>query len=410
MKFLIKLGFKNIFRNTRRSILTISAIFFATFLIVMFKSLLGGMFNNMIQNVIMMETGHVKISNEKYIEKEKLMPVEYFIDSSQTYAKEVEAREEVDFVTPRIKSPVMLNMNDKNYNALLFGIDPQKEKRFNTLHKSIIEGSYLNNDEDKILIGKRMAEELDIQLGERITLMGKTIYNSISIESFEVSGIFSYGIATLDKKAFFVTIDAARELTQMDDGATELFVMLHNRENEGIVTKSVNKDLPNKYSARSWKEQGNYYNIVKISTSIYNGIYIFFLVLAAFVIINTIMISVYEREREIGALTALGMTRKEVLALFVVEGGVLSVIGSFLGSSVGGIVAYIFSHIGINTYELGGGEVVSQMNISDIIYLQPSIGIILFAFFFGSIVTILFAAIPAIKAAKVNPIKALRSV
>ncbi|MBN2541488.1 ABC transporter permease [bacterium] len=410
MKFIIKLGFKNIFRNRRRTVLTISAIFFATMLIVLFKSLISGMFDNMIKNVIMFETGHVKISNRKYIEKEKLMPLEYYVDSAKTYIERFEKIKEVDYLTPRIKTPVILNIGDKNYNALVFGIDPEKERRFNTLHEGIIKGEYLGNDNDKILVGYKFAEEFDLKVGDRITLLGRTVYNSISLESFEIGGIFSYGMTTLDKKAFFVTIDAAQKLTQMDGGVTEIFVMLHNIEDDGIAAKKINEKLPEQYIARSWKKQGNYYNLVRIATSIYNVMYLFFLVLAAFVIINTIMISVYEREREIGALTALGMTRKEVLGLFIVEAGTLSLIGSFLGAAIGAIIAYIFSQFGINTYKLGGGEVASQFNMSDTIYLNPSVGIVIFAFVFGALVTILFAILPALKAAKIDPIKALRSV
>ncbi|MBN2570056.1 MAG: ABC transporter permease [Deltaproteobacteria bacterium] len=410
MKFIIRLGFKNIFRNKRRSLLTISAIFFATMLIVFFKAWIAGMFDNMIKNVIMFETGHVKVSNTKFLEKEKLMPLEYYVDDAQGHIDEIEKINEVDYVTPRIKVPVMLNINDKNYNALVFGIDPIKEKRFNTLHQGIVKGEYLDNDNDHILIGKKFAEDFDLKVGDRITLLGRTIYNSISLESFEIAGLFSYGITTLEKKAFFVTVESAQDLTQMGGGATELIVMLHDIEDEGIATAKINQELEEPYIARSWKEQGNYYNMVRVATSIYNVVYLFFLVLAAFVIINTIMISVYEREREIGALTALGMSRKEVLGLFVVEAGTLSLIGSFAGSMFGGLLSFVFSKFGINTLELAGSDIVSEFNLSDTIYLNPSWGMIVFAFIFGAIVTIACAVIPALKATKIDPIKALRSV
>lgn len=409
MSFLVKLGSKNIFRNTRRTILTISAVFFATLLIVVFKSYINGLFDNAFKNAIMVETGDVKISNKKYLEKEKLMPVEYYVDNASKHIDKFEDFENVDFVTPRIKIPVMISRDNKNYNALVLGINPEKEKRFNTLHKNIVKGSYLSANTDNMIVGDKLAEELNIKIGDKITLLSKTVYNSISIESFKVSGIFSYGITGLDSKVLFVPIEAARELTKMYKGATELFVMLKDREKDLLVEEKLNQSLPEEYVAKSWKKQGNFYNMGKMANTIYNVIFFFFLVLAAFVIINTMMISVYEREREIGALTALGMAKKEVLSLFIVEAGILSLIGSFLGSTCGGVIAFILSKVGINLYQLGGG-VTSQFNISDVIYLRPSIEIILFSFFFGSIVTIIFAIVPALRAVRVDPIKALRSV
>jgi len=409
MNFLVKLGFKNIFRNTRRTILTISAVFFATFLIVVFKSYINGLFDNAIENAIMVETGDVKVCNKKYLEKEKLMPIEYYVNNAGKYIEQFENFENVELVTPRIKVPVMISRDNKNYNALVLGINPEKEKRFNTLHKDIVKGNYLSANSDNMIVGNKLAEELNMKIGDKITLLSKTVYNSISIESFKVSGIFSYGITGLDSKAMFVPIEATRELTKMVEGATELFVMLRDRNKELPVEKKINQSLPEEYIARSWKEQGNFYKMGKIANTIYNVIFFFFLILAAFVIINTIMISVYEREREIGALTALGMTKKEVLSLFIVEAGILSLIGSFLGSSCGGVIAFILSKVGINVYQLSG-NMTSQFNMSDIIYLRPSIQIILFSFFFGSIVTIIFAVIPALRAVKVDPIKALRSI
>lgn len=410
MKHLIKLAFKNIFRNKRRTFLTITAVFFATFLVVMFKSFIGGLWGNTINNVIMLETGHIKVAHKKYFEKEKTQPLEYYIEDAGELIKQLEKIEDVNFATPRIKTSAMLNINDKNYYTQLLGIDPEKEKRFNVIHEKIIEGEYLSSDSKGILVGSGFAEKFGLHAcgGQRITFLSPTVYNSVSIKSFEITGIFSYGIKSLDERLLVAPISRVQDLVKMGDGTSEILILLDDIEKSLAVEDKVNAILPAEYTAKSWENQANYYNMIKIATQIYNVIYFFFLLLASFVIINTILISVYEREREIGALTALGMSQREVLVLFVLEAGILSIVGSFLGSLSGGLISLIFSKVGINTLALFG-DTMSEMNISNVIYLRAQWQTVIFSFIFGFLVSIIFASIPAFKAVKVDPIRALRA-
>ncbi len=408
MKHIIKLGFKNIFRNKRRTFLTITAVFFATFLVVMFKSFIGGLWGSTINNVIMLETGHIKVAHKKYLEKEKTQPLEYYIEDAQKLINQLEELKEVNFATPRIKAPVMLNINDKNYYTQLLGINPEKEKRFNVIHEKIVDGEYLSSDSKGIMVGSGFAEKFDLHTGQRITLLSQTVYNSISVESFKIIGIFTYGIKSLDERLMVAPIARVQDLVKMGDGTSEILILLKNIEKSLAVEDEVNAILPEEYTAKAWENQENYFNMIRIATQIYNVIYFFFLLLASFVIINTILISVYEREREIGALTALGMSQGEVLSLFVTEAGILSIIGSLLGSLSGGLISFILSKVGINTLALFG-ETMSDMNISNVIYLRAEWGTVIFSFVFGFLVTIIFASIPAFKAVKVDPIRALRA-
>jgi putative ABC transport system permease protein len=408
MKHIIKLAFKNIFRNKRRTFLTITAVFFATFLVVMFKSFIGGLWGNTINNVIMLETGHVKIAHKKYFEKEKTQPLEYYVEDAEKIINQLEELDDVDFATPRIKAPVMLNIDDKNYYTQLLGINPEKERRFNAIHEKIVDGEYLSSDSKGIMVGSGFAEKFDLHTGQRITLLSQTVYNSISVESFKITGIFTYGIKSLDERLMVAPIASVQDLVKMGDGTSEVLILLDDIEKSLAVENEVNAILPTEYTAKAWENQANYYNMIKIATQIYNVVYFFFLLLASFVIINTILISVYEREREIGALTALGMSRGEVLCLFVTEAGILSVIGSLLGSLSGGLISFIFSKVGINTLALFG-ETMSDMNISNVIYLRAQWQTVIFSFIFGFMVTIIFASIPAFKAVKVDPIRALRA-
>ena len=408
MKHIIKLSFKNIFRNKRRTFLTITAVFFATFLVVMFKSFIGGLWGSTINNVIMLETGHVRVAHKKFFEKEKTQPLEYYVEDAEKIISQLEKLEGVDFATPRIKAPVMLNLNDKNYYTQVLGVNPEKEKRFNVIHEKIVDGEYISSDSKGIMVGSGFAEKFDLHTGQRITLLSQTVYNSISVESFKITGIFTYGIKTLDERLMVAPMARVRDLVKMGDGTSEILILLDDIEKNLAVEDEVNAILPAEYTAKSYENQGNYFNMIRIATQMYNVVYFFFLLLASFVIINTILISVYEREKEIGALTALGMSRGEVLLLFITEAGILSVIGSFLGSLSGGLISFILSKVGINTLALWG-DTMSDMNISNVVYLRAQWQTVIFSFIFGFLVSIVFASIPALKAVKIDPIRALRA-
>ena len=409
MKFLIALSFKNIFRNKRRTFLTILALFFATMMIVLFKSFNEGMFNNLQANARIMETGDIKIAHKQYFKKQRTIPLEYHIENCEDVINEIKQIEGVKHIAPRIKFPVILNVNDKNYTIFVMGIDPDVEKQFNPLHEKIIDGKYLNPLENELLVGRISAEKLNLNINQKLTLLSETVYSSISVKSFIIKVIFSYGVTFFDKKLFFIPIKYARKLVKMKGGASEILIFLDKKKDPDKIAEIINKNLPKEYIAKSWTKQGFIYNMIRIADAMYNWIYFFFVLLAAFVIINTIMMSVYERFREIGTLTAMVMRKKEVVLLFVFESGILSLIGSFLGASTGGLLSLLFSRYGIDVSKMGA-EALEEFTISNIIYFQPDIYTVIFSFILGFAISVICAAIPARKAAKVDPIKALRTV
>ena len=383
-------------------------MFLIVFGIITSKSFIGGLWGSTINNVIMLETGHVRVAHNKFFEKEKTQPLEYYIEDAEKVIVQLEKLKGVDFATPRIKAPVMLNLNDKNYYTQLLGIEPEKERRFNLIHEKVVDGEYLSSESRGVMVGSGFAEKFDLHTGQKITLLSQTVYNSISVESFKITGIFTYGIKSLDERLMLASIDRVRDLVKMGDGTSEILILLDDIEGSLAVENEVNAVISPDYTAKAWENQGNYFNMIRIAAQIYNVVYFFFLLLASFVIINTILISVYEREKEIGALTALGMSRGEVLSLFVAEAGILSFIGSLLGSLSGGLISFILSKVGINTLALWG-DTMSDMNISNVIYLRAEWQTVIFSFIFGFLVSIVFASIPAFKAVKIDPIRALRA-
>jgi len=173
------------------------------------------------------------------------------------------------------------------------------------------------------------------------------------------------------------------------------------------VNKYLSKEGGEKYLAQSWKSGNAFIQMLRISEHIYNAIYLFLVLLASIVVINTMVMIVKERTQEIGMMSALGLNSSDILKLFVFEGGVMAVAGSFVGSIAGGIFTYYMSKIGLD-YTAAFEDIDVLMN--PVIYPTFKVEHMLFAFVIGVIVTTLTSIIPARRAAKLDPTQALREI
>ena len=410
MKSLFLMAMRNITRNKRRSFLSALAIFLAVFMIVFFYAFTNGMFGSMKKNVKMSDTGDIKISQKEYIKKETVSPLLYSITDYEKIIQETEAIQGVKVATPRIKFPVLLSKDDKNFSLFGMAIDPQKEKVFNPLYKQIQEGSYLSADKKEILIGEGVAKQLEVKVGDSLTLLVKTKYESIGIKSFKIVGIFNYGMPTLDNHYFFVNLKYGQKLLRMKKQVTEILVMTEKGKIKEIANQIDNKILQkysSDYTAQTWFKQKNYFTMINLATVVYTYVYLIFVLLASLVIINTMLMVIYERYKEIGVMRAMGLQKKEVLITFLMESGVLSFFGSLAGVLAGAILLLALSNTGINLMAMAG-KTMESFSVDTIIYLNLSVKNLIFSFLLGFLLPISFVYIPLRKIFKINIVDSLR--
>jgi len=421
MKYILKMAFRNVGRNKRRTMLSASAISIAVMMVLFMRGYIGGVTDSMFDSLVKIQTGHIKIMHSEYHDKEDMMPLEYMVDGFDgagykqliPLLKNVEG---VKIVAPRIKFGVLLSFQEKSRMAMGIGIDPQQEDAVSSLSKTMVEGQYLGDDSDlrSMIIGGGLADKLGIKLGDKLTIVARTAYDSMKGMTFKVTGVFRYGISSLDSKLFYVPIGAAARLLEMGDGASELIVMVGNSEDAEKIADEIKSKIQNEdksaplYAIIPWQKQEGLLDMFKIGISMYRYFYIGLLILASTVIINTTMMVIYERTKEIGTVGALGMTGGQIVLLFAVEAMIVSAIGSFIGTIVGGGLALFFSIKGINLNALSGGSM--DMVVTDIIYPHFGPYLLIWSFLFGVIVASAIACIPARRAAKIEPVEALRSV
>ena len=410
--------------------LSASAISIAIMVVVFMQGYIGGIVDSMFDSVMKIQTGHVKIMHSEYHEREDMMPLEYMVDGVDGGGYEqlvpiLESVEDVKIVAPRIKFGVLLSYHGKSKSALGIGIDPEQEDRIAALSKTVISGQYFANDESSLtmLIGGGLADKLGIETGDKLTILARTAYDSLRGMTFTIAGVFRYGISSIDDKLFYIPIRAAARLLEMGNGVSEMVLMIDKVEDAEKVAEEIDGKLQQAiassttsnadetsttYAVAPWQQQGGFLSIMQSAVSMYRFVYLGLLILASTVIINTTMMVIYERTREIGTIGALGMAAGQIVLLFVIEAMIISIIGSFLGIVAGGTIDFFFSVKGINMSALSGGSM--DFPTTDIIYPRFGPFLLIGSFIFGVVVASAIAYFPARRAAKVEPVEALRSV
>jgi putative ABC transport system permease protein len=416
MRLLINIAFKNLFRNKLRTGVSILAVAFAVMVIVFARGLLDGMIDSTYSLYVHYDTGHIKIINEEYQQKQKLLSLNYTVngleDKSLTeMQKDLTEIEGIEMVVPRLKFGSAVSTDEELVKMLSWGVNGEKELAFTNIEREIVEGRMVESGKRELLVGSKLLNKLDKDVGERVTMVYTTAFSSFQGATFDIVGKIESNLPLLNEDVVFMPLDTAQELLYLDDEVTELLLITEDRNSAAIylpqVEEFINQHGGNQYLVQSWREGSSFIQLLEMSEVIYNFVYIFLVLLASIVVINTMVMIVKERTQEIGMMSALGLKGSEILKLFMLEGSAIAVIGSFIGAISGGILTYYLSGVGFD-YSAAFEDIDVLMN--PIIYPTFKFEHMIMAFLLGVFVTALTSIIPARRAAKLNPTEALREI
>jgi len=418
LTYLFKIAFKNIYRHKLRTLVSIIAIAFSVMIVVFARGFIVGMIDSFFADHIQYNSGHIKIINKEYEQQERLLALNYPVNGFNNQGVnnmiiQLEKIENVDMVIPRIKFGAMSTTEEDFHTMMGWGVNPEKETQFTNIEKNIIEGRMIEPKKMEVILGEQLLRKLDKNVGDKITFLYNTSYNSLKGATFKVVGKVRSGLKMLDETVFYLPLKQAQRLLYMDEQVTELLLVTPNRSMAKKVLPQIkdilNKNNPGKYLALSYRETSDILPFMEIAKLIYNQIYIFLVLLASFVVINTMMMIVKERTREIGMMSALGLESNKILQLFMIEGAIMGIVGSFLGALSGGILVSFLATKGINfSHAISGMS--SEILFNSTIYPVSSTGNVIFAFILGIIIVTIAAMFPARKAARLEPTEALRKV
>ncbi|MGZ3239681.1 MAG: ABC transporter permease, partial [Burkholderiaceae bacterium] len=404
-RFLLStLAMRNLTRHPLRTLLTMIAITFGLGAFVFVGSIANGFYTQIVANATGMVTGDAQIQHKDF--KNDMKPTLSLPDGMQLLDK-LQHTASVSGASPRVQVTAMITSPAKSLPIMLIGVNPDMERQVTFLDKSVKEGSYLQQGHDKeIVIGRKLAELLHVRRGERVVVMAQDVHGNLTSEAFVVAGMFYTGSHGFDDVMAHVTLPVAQNMLGMGNRITNIALHMQGKEEQlaPALQQIAAMIPPGDIKLMAWQElvpavaQMNV--IFKRSLTILLAIV---LLMVSVVIMNTVLMSVMERTREFGTMLALGSRPGFIVRLVQLESGIIGVLGTLSGLAFGVLLTLIHMN-GINMKMHGA----SIPGVTNIVYPKLSMLVLLVPGVLLPILALLAALYPALRASRLEPVRAIR--
>ena len=407
----VKMAWRNIWRNTRRTILTISAIAFASLLLVFMLSFQFGSYETMINTSVKIHTGHLQIQARDYQEKRDIRLV---VASPAKLAAILESIPQVESYTFRGQAFSLISSQERTYGVLVTGIDPAREATVSRLKSLIRQGEYLTGDDsNQALVGSILARNLRVDVGDELTVLGQGRDGSIAATVVKIAGIFRSGIDEFDRASLHIPLKTFQEVYSMQGAVHEVVAIaasLADVDNINAILKSTIPAVKSKkpLTVLDWNELMPGLR-QSIEMDLISGLifYLLLVLVVAFSILNTFLMAIFERTRELGVLMAIGTTPGRLTKVLLIESMTMTAIGIAAGIIIGSLITLYFQAHGIDFS--GASELLSQFGITGRMYPKLSLLSATSGPLAVLLITFLAALYPAIKVRKLQPVEAMRT-
>jgi putative ABC transport system permease protein len=401
---LLTLAWRNVWRNRRRSLILLAAIALGLWGGLFATGIMVGFMETFVNSAIDRDLGHLQLHTPAFAENRLLADD---IPSADSLAHAIRALSDVRGVSPRMLVNAMASSAVSAHMVGLVGVDPAEERKVSSVPASVQEGSYLEEGRMFAVIGETLAKKLGLRLRSKIVLSFQGIDGSIVYGGFRVAGIYRTESSVFDGATVFVRREELARLVGMESAAHELAVRL---ETATAVERTVDtlRALYPTLETKGWKELAPELRITAESTGVTMFVFLGIILLALlFGITNTMLMSVLDRVREFGVLMAVGMRRRRLFGLILVETVLLAVTGAIGGMLLGGATVRFFAERGINLSWFAEGLAFYGMPVILRPILPPMVYLWLILMVVGT--AILGAVYPAMKSVRLRPASAIRS-
>jgi ABC-type lipoprotein release transport system permease subunit len=381
---------------------------FSNVLLVFMMSLQFGMYDLMVDNGLKAVTGHLQIQAPGYVDDQKMRQT---VPDVVPLAASLREQLQSDFVSARAQAFVLASSEDRSFGVAIIGVEPEFEPRVSSIPGLVKEGRFLEgNDATEIVIGKTLAKNLRIGLGDELTLLGSGLDGSFAAAIVNVVGIFDSGVEDLDRSIAEIPLGLFQDTFFMEGAGHQVVITAPNIDLVPELKARVQTLVPEdeNHVVHDWNRlQPGLKQAIQADMSSSFAMYAVLVILVAFSVLNTQLMSVLERTREFGIVMSLGLKPGRLGRLVILETALMGLMGVVIGALAGAIVTYYFT---INGLSLPGmDEMAAQFNLPARMYPQISVLTLLA----GPMIVFSFSLIaslyPALRLRWLHPVEAMRA-
>lgn len=406
MATFIKLAWRNLWRNKRRTIITITAIMFAVLAAVFMQSINRGSYEVMIDRMVSFNTGYIQVQDYRFDDESSLDNSFYYDEELRDKILNADGR--IDKIVPRIET-FMLAANDvSTRGSVVFGIDPDKEHEFNEIRNLLADGRFFESGEQSVVLGKGMANRLQLSVGDTLALMGQGRFGMSASGLFEIVGIVDHPIRDMNNQVVYLPLDTAQELLSAYDHVTGVLITLQNERLTVQVAASLKSALEGgELVVYTWPElMPEILELMEMDLAVPRLLTVVLYIVIGFGFFGTVLTMTMERLKEFGVLLSIGLKRLGLALILFIETVLFSFLGVLFGLGLAWSILKLIDPINLSgeaaqaVIDLGFDPVIPMSFAPDQFYTQG---------FYVFIIAMIVFLFPLLKISKLNILEAARS-
>lgn len=408
MSTLIAIAWRNLWRHKRRSLITATAMAVAVALCMSLIAFTDGMYNKMAEIMVDQQLGHVQVHHPDYPATRQQLDT---VPRAADVLAAIDASDRVIGATGRLNGMALLGSDKTSTGVQLQGIDPARELPLTHVDERVTEGRYLGAVAAKeIVIGTGLAAELEVGVGDEVVAFTQASDGSLGNDLYTVVGLSSTGNAAMDKGGAWLHLGDLQELLVLPDQIHGIMVLTEDADDLDSFANGLRKELPKELQVQTWREASPQ-TAEMMGMQSFASLFMLGIVfaVASFGVLNTMMMSVFERTRELGVLKAIGLRPSQMVSMVLWESAFLSMLAGSIGLAIGGLLDVLVVYVGFDMSSGGEGFEMMGVRFDPIIYgdVTPfSVYAPISALILVSIGSSLW---PAWRAARLQPVEAIRT-
>ena len=405
---IFKIAWRNIYRNKKRSLITITSVFAALLLIILMRALQFGFYDKLIETVVESYAGYVEIHADGFWDNQSL---DNSMQVDQQLLDDIQSVEGVENIVQRLQTFSLISVGEKTKGGVINGINLSEEQKITDWNKKMVSGSFDLSD-NEIIIAKGIAEFFGISENDTLILYGQGYRGMMAAGKYPVKGVIDLKNPDLNKIGLFMTMETVRNYVSSDEISTHIIIGKEKYYDEGKIVEDLGLILSDDYEVMTWKETLPEIEQTITADSAGGLIMAFILyVIVVFGMFGTVLMMTEERKYEFGVLISVGMSRIRLFGIILVETIILSMVGVVLAV----MVTYPISiYYNINPIDMailmgdGANQMIEEMGFSPMIPMSISWDIPLSHSLVIFIFSLLISIYPAVKISKLNPVKSMK--